>query len=163
MKTLKERFDEKWIEDKKTGCWEWQTGKSKGGYGKFSIGAKSMYAHRVSYVIYKGEDPGELCVCHKCDNPGCVNPDCMFLGTHKDNVDDCVRKGRRSSYSGEVHYKAKMTEEAARATKLLCKKHPNRRKDTSQGLLAFISRWFNVPHECVRDVACGKSWKHVKV
>lgn len=76
------------------GCWEWIAGKNELGYGKFSIGLiKNMKAHRVSYSLFI-KDPGNLCVLHKCDNPGCVNPEHLFLGTKKDNSQDMMRKSR---------------------------------------------------------------------
>jgi hypothetical protein len=77
-----------------TGCWEWQAGrKNKEGYGDFSIDGASKSAHRVSYKEFKG-DPVGFVVCHSCDNPPCINPDHLFLGSPKDNVADMMRKGR---------------------------------------------------------------------
>ena len=76
-------------------CWEWQAGISRG-YGKFTLHGKQCGAHRVSYTYYK-RDPGNLYVLHKCDNRSCVNPEHLFLGTHQDNMDDMVSKGRAAS------------------------------------------------------------------
>lgn len=94
-------FIEFWsIPEPNSGCWLWIGAHDPNGYGRI---AKRTYgtilAHRYSYLSHKA-DPGNLLVCHKCDNPACVNPDHMFLGTHKDNTQDMVKKGRaRGRYS----------------------------------------------------------------
>jgi len=80
-------------------CWDWNGYKNRNGYGEINTGKrksgsyKSEGASRVAYRLYKGEIGG-LHVCHHCDNPGCVNPDHLFLGTHQDNMNDMVSKGR---------------------------------------------------------------------
>lgn len=79
-------------------CWGWTGAKDGGGYGMISnrdAGNDSPEkAHRVSYEKENGAPPGELFVCHKCDNPECTNPEHLFLGTQKDNMQDCSSKGR---------------------------------------------------------------------
>ncbi len=91
-----ERFHSKYEVHPVTGCWVWQASKIGGGYGKFKCKklTKSRYAHRVSYIMHKGEIPEGQVVMHTCDNPSCVNPDHLSLGTQKDNMLDASRKGR---------------------------------------------------------------------
>lgn len=96
-----------------SGCWEWQASRLKTGYpyGWFwdSEGKRMRTAHRVSYEIFKG-DIGDKDVLHSCDNPGCVNPDHLFLGTHSDNMKDMFAKGR-CDRSGERHGRARFKRE----------------------------------------------------
>jgi hypothetical protein len=108
MKSIEDRFLDKVNKDTSTGCWEWTGGTTRGDYGviRKKVGHKkykSIRAHRLSYELYKGSI-GELNVCHTCDNPKCVNPEHLFLGTVKDNVQDKMSKGRHN-YGRQSHHK----------------------------------------------------------
>jgi hypothetical protein len=87
------RFENFFTKDKDD-CWIWQGGKNKCGYGIFNYKDKCILAHRFSWMLYKGDIPEDLCVCHKCDIRNCQNPKHLWLGTHKDNMQDAVKKGR---------------------------------------------------------------------
>lgn len=93
-RSLAMRFHEKWQPHPRRECWIW-TAATVCGYGCIGYGAgKIAKAHRVSWELHNGPIPGGLCVLHHCDNPLCVNPDHLFLGTRKDNSDDMIAKGR---------------------------------------------------------------------
>ena len=79
----------------RTKCWIWTAHKYPKGYGQFGFNGKVTAAHRVSWILHYGPIPEGLLVCHRCDNPSCVNPEHLFLGTAKDNAEDMGRKGRQ--------------------------------------------------------------------
>lgn len=90
-----QRFLQK-IKVSESGCWEWQAGiQNKDGYGGFQFEGKYQLAHRASYKMYIGEIPVSMIICHSCDNPPCVNPFHLFLGTDAINTKDSISKGRR--------------------------------------------------------------------
>lgn len=85
-----------------SGCLEWQKSKIKYGYGNFRMGGRAWLAHRFSYELVYGDFPEELFVCHRCDNPSCVNSDHLFLGTVTDNNNDKMSKGRQAKGPAQV-------------------------------------------------------------
>lgn len=93
--TIEERF---WNKVNKTNnvndCWEWIGAKINKGYGRIKINKKGVLAHRFSYELYNKSIDSNLMICHKCDNPSCVNPNHLFQGTRSDNMKDAFKKGR---------------------------------------------------------------------
>lgn len=106
--TAQQRFFASCTYDEKTECWDWLGSLSPRGYGRIRVAGKNIRAHRYSWILKHGRDiPEGMVVCHKCDNPKCVNPDHLFLGTIADNVADCVSKGRHARGEKLAHPRAK--------------------------------------------------------
>lgn len=147
---------------KTTACWIW-TGSGDGidGYGRIKIPTgtrrrqKMIGAHRASWEIHFGPVPGGLQVCHHCDNPSCVKPDHLFLGTNKQNQLDCVQKGRRPhtpNNQGEKHGMSRLTEDAVRDIRL----------SYSAGERAVVlAKRHGVCVSTIYTVLRGSRWKHV--
>jgi hypothetical protein len=76
------------------GCWEWIAGSRVRNYGQIRVSDRNVLVHRLAFQLWRGEIPPGIHVLHRCDNPACFNPDHLFLGTHRDNMEDMVRKGR---------------------------------------------------------------------
>ena len=93
-KSLYERFLLKFDESKVGECWEWAASLDGRGYGQIKNGKSMSRAHRISWEYYNSQIPEGMHVLHRCDNPVCVNPHHLFLGTHQDNMRDMARKGR---------------------------------------------------------------------
>lgn len=137
-------------------CWEWTGGivKDRGGYGRFHANGKSYRAHRISWQIYRGKWPGELFVCHKCDNTKCVNPGHLFLGTTQDNMNDMKKKGRSPKLSGEKHPSVKLREYQV----------INIRKTYKKGNITCreLSKRYGVSPSLINLIIKNKRWKYLK-
>jgi hypothetical protein len=145
--SLKERFEEKVYADPNSGCFLWGGAVYRKGYGKFCVEGKLRSAHRVAWKLYNGPIPDDLHVLHKCDNPVCVNPAHLFLGTNADNMRDKDEKGRTPK--GEKHGSAKLTEDAVLDI---------RTRRMSQ--VAF-ARLYGVSPQAIHSIQHGKSWAHL--
>jgi HNH endonuclease len=124
------------------GCRLWTGRRNESGYGY----SKHRLAHRVSYEISYGPIPEGLCVLHECDNPPCINPEHLFLGTRPENTIDCVKKGR--------HAYAKLTEEA-----VLAIRRDYRPKTIGCAKRLAIEHGVSIP--CIYKIASGEIWKHL--
>jgi hypothetical protein len=102
-------FFKKVMPEPNTGCWFWIGAQNQDGYGLFWVGDRSTSAHRTSYAMHVGPIPDDKDICHRCDQPSCVNPDHLFPGTHAENMRDMMRKGRGSSRIGEMNGHARLT------------------------------------------------------
>lgn len=93
--SLKDRFEAKVIRGTPEECWHWNaTTNGRKNYGLIRLNGKYLLAHRVAFFISRGFWPGKMQVCHSCDNPRCVNPGHLWLGTQGDNMQDAMKKGR---------------------------------------------------------------------
>jgi hypothetical protein len=156
------RFYSKVSIDAITGCHEWTACKLKEGYGQFRLGNKMKLAHRIAWARENGEIPEGMCVCHKCDNPSCVNPGHLFLGTHQDNMDDKKFKGRGNQPKGENNGSARITkEQALHVIQLLAvaPRRPNGR--IKYGELQKIAEYTEISYQTVRNISAGNAWQHL--
>jgi hypothetical protein len=149
-----------------TGCWLW-FGATNGrkGYGRIIFRNKKHQAHRFSYEAFVGPIPSGLFACHKCDNPACVNPDHIFLGTNAENQHDKVRKGRQARGDnagprlrretrprGEAHSNAKLTNE----------KVIEIREKSLNGMSAVVlAKEYGVSEALIYKIRCKECWAHI--
>ena len=133
-------------------CWEWLGCRDRQGYGKHSCNAKTVRAHRYAYGLVTNRPISEgVLICHTCDNPGCVNPCHLFTGTQKDNIQDCVKKGRFQG--GKFH--RKLTDDQAREIRFLYEEVP--RKYTQREL----GKMFGVSQFAILHIVHNKRYQNV--
>lgn len=145
----------------KDDCWIWTAKVSRNGYGRFhQTVKKGVYkqfgAHRVSYEITNGEIPDNMVVCHKCDNPKCVNPNHLLLGTQSENLIDMHKKKRWTSNdrSGENNNSSKLTEDKVREIR---KKYKPRIYTARM-----LAEEYNVSIPLIEKILSRKLWKEVE-
>ncbi len=130
--------------EKTNSCWVWKGAMHRKGYGKLCFrGNKTAVASRVSYELFKGAIEEEMLVCHTCDTPACVNPDHLWLGSHKENMIDMVQKGRQYSIltPHQVFKIRKLFKEGVKNSQLM--------------------ELFNITASQVSNIVARKIWKHV--
>ncbi len=148
IERLRKSFEDKVI--RKEGCWEWKGAPGPNGYLNIRYNRKKIMAHRVSWILYKGNIPDNLWICHSCDNRRCTNPDHLFLGTPKENSEDRDKKLR--GLQGSRHHKAKLTEENVMEIKKMLKLGISSQKIAREFCVTDGTIWF-IKHE--------KTWRHL--
>lgn len=141
------------IEKRANGCWIWTKALGGGdGRGVIYYNGRQQYAHRVSWILFRGTIPDGLYVCHRCDEPRCINPDHLFLGTQTDNMRDCSEKGRvnKKGVPGEHNGGSKLTAESVRHIRCLLSDGHTRRE---------IAEMFSVCVSTIGHIATGRTWK----
>jgi carbonic anhydrase/acetyltransferase-like protein (isoleucine patch superfamily) len=133
-----------------SGCWLWRGSLHANGYGKFSIGMRTLLAHRASYELFVGTIPSKMFVCHRCDVRSCVNPEHLFVGSHAENMLDMRQKGRAHKVIGSMARNAKLSEDDVIDIR------------NSDGSVKALSVLYGVSHGLISDVRHGKKWRHVK-
>lgn len=148
--TTEERLRSKIKIDPDTGCWEWTGGTVTGGYGSFYFEGKNRRAHRVSYEVFCGQIPDGFDVCHHCDNPPCINPEHLFVGTTAANIADMFAKGRNSCVRGSEQHLSKLSEADVVAI-----------REAKGFLLRELAVKFGVHVSVISKIRKGKIWSHV--
>lgn len=141
IKSLQQRFDEKYKVDPVSGCWLWFGAQTRG-YGQISVGEKMFYAHRISYELHVGPIPKGLCILHRCDTPACVNFEHLWPGTTQDNTADRIQKGRQ-------HGAAKLTEQQVLGIRI------------ATGTQWEIASRYGIGQSQVSGIKNRKSWAHI--
>lgn len=140
-----------------SGCWEWARAVGKNGYGLVTIGKGNQdYAHRASYAAFNGPIPKGMDVCHSCDNRKCVKPGHLFVGTRKQNMEDCARNNRVNrtvKARGEKQHLAKLTDESVREIKA----------KLSDGKSCYsLGKLYGVARITISRIKNGKTWRHIQ-
>lgn len=134
-----------------SGCWVWLLLGKVGGYGRGKYRGRRYLAHRLSWIAHFGEIPEGMEVCHRCDNPACVNPAHLFLGSHADNMSDASAKGRMRAPRGEACAASKITDAVAK--EIL----------SSEESGAAIARRLGISKNVVSRVRRRQTWRHIHV
>jgi transposase-like protein len=146
-----------WANTDKSGeCWIWKGNTDKDGYGSIRISSrKAMRVHRLSFFLSTKIDPAGKLVCHHCDNPGCVNPAHLYLGTALENNRDKVTRGRCNWAKGEKVFNAKFTKEQI--------KDIFRQYRQGGVLQADIAKYYGVTQGAIHLILSGKCWGHLDI
>jgi hypothetical protein len=140
-------------------CWIWKKFKNNKGYGMSGLKGKSIRAHRLSYLTFVGEIPNNLFVLHNCDNPACVNPKHLFLGTQEDNMKDKVNKNRQAK--GEDNGSSKLVQEEVDEIRTLWSAELAERAKGKgiQLTQKELGERFGVSQMTISDIVNNKYWK----
>lgn len=153
LDTARERFLLK-TKQAANGCLIWIGSRSER-YGSVGFKGRAQLAHRIAWILFVGEDPGDKCVCHTCDNGFCVNVEHLFLGSQGDNVRDMESKGRSCHPFGENHGRSKLTAEDVATIRSL--------KANGMAVREIARRYPQVNRTTITAIVKGKTWRyHVK-
>ncbi len=156
-----------WSKVEKTdGCWLWRGPFWGKRYGSFKAHRKVYSAHRFAYELTYGPIPAGLWVLHRCDNPPCVRPDHLFLGTHQDNMDDKIKKGRCASgdqNGARTHFDTHPRGERSGMAKLTAEKVREIRLRYAAGGISFVrlAKEYGVSEATIKEAVYRQTWKHV--
>lgn len=142
-----------------TGCWIWDAATLKGGYGVLDDGQKTVTAHRHSFKLFKGEITGKMQVLHDCDIRSCVNPSHLYLGSHKQNMNDRNTRNRQAKgekhgmfgggIRGSANKRSKLTEQDVLEIRASKEQHCN------------LAKHFGVTQSAIWNIINRKTWKHL--
>lgn len=141
--------------DEPTSCWKWVGSYGEKGYGRVTIARLPARAHRAMWILMRGPIPPRVLVCHTCDNPPCVNPRHLFLGTHADNMADAKAKGRQR---GERNNRSRLTPEQVQAIRAACAGLPVQGRWEALGKVA---KRFRVSVGHVNNIQRRRFWGHL--
>ena len=147
-----ERFASKFTRGAENECWEWKAGKFDVGYGAFFVKAirQNHSASRVAWMIHSGQNvPKGMVICHTCDNRACVNPAHLYLGDHRDNNTDTIKRGRGNRTVGENCSWAKLTESDVLEIR------------SSRERQFVLAKRFGLHPSTVSQIKAGLRWKHI--
>jgi hypothetical protein len=136
-----------------TKCWIWGASKNKKGYGHFGFNGRMYQAHRFAYKLYYGDYDEILQCLHKCDNPSCVNPNHLWLGTNTDNVLDMVAKGRNKYCKGEKNGNSKLTEKDVIEIRNIY--------STGSHSFRSLAKMYGIHNSVVGDIVNRNNWKNL--
>ena len=142
-----------------SGCWLWVRPQTTTGYGTLRSHKTLVRAHRVSWAVFNGRSPRDLCICHSCDTPLCVNPDHLFIGTRADNNRDMAAKGRRANAPPKNPRRG----ESASWSVLTEAQVIWIRKQRRGGLATceYLGKILGISRKTIFNASAGVSWKHL--
>ena len=150
---IQQKLSDKFKIDQITGCWNWINYKSPTGYGVIKYGKHHTYrVHRLMYFLWFSDFKDDMVVCHKCDNPSCINPEHLFLGTQLDNIRDRNLKGRTSRLGAPIGSRnggAKLTDENVKYIR------------KSKLSVIDLANKFSVSDTTISNVLNRVSWRHI--
>lgn len=149
------------VRSSRDGCWQWRGGvRGHMGYGAIRVGTRKIATHRYSWSLHFGDIPDGLAVLHSCDNPKCVRPDHLFLGTDMDNARDRDTKGRRTPLRGAEHGRSVVTEEQATALMADYLAAPVIGNRKQFGTRRRLAEKYGITEANVQNIVYGRTWNH---